>query len=66
MSFTPVRAFDCPRCSMLVDPVDDETPAAYQVARCPFCAENGRRIAAGKRILQEPTPEFPTATAQTR
>lgn len=58
-----MRAFDCPRCSMLVDPADDESPAAYQMARCPFCAENGRRIGTGRNTLKEPTPEFPTARA---
>lgn len=41
----------CPRCKTL-DILKDRV-------HCPFCMENERRVASGKRILQTPTPQYP-------
>ncbi|HET7047884.1 MAG TPA: hypothetical protein VFI54_06390 [Solirubrobacteraceae bacterium] len=35
-----------------------------QIASCPFCRENYRRIGSHERTLSEPTEEFPIWTPE--
>lgn len=59
ISETPAP-YDCPRCGLHVAPDPGQTWAEYQVANCLYCAENLRRMAAGRPILPEPTALHPT------
>jgi hypothetical protein len=51
----------CPRCELVFEYGGPELPtlARQQMERCSYCAENGRRIGAGRRVLAEPTEAHP-------